>query len=116
MTHRVLFLITSDPRTDPRPAEAIRIAAGVGARATPEVTVYLHGSAIRALDEASEPLVGRANLQLAWPIVNAWNRPIRVQRGAAELANLGEPAVRFEETDTATLAQIVRESTYVLRF
>ena len=48
---KALFVITSDPRTSHRPAEAIRIAAGVGAWNKVDVSLYLHGEARRLMDD-----------------------------------------------------------------
>lgn len=47
----VLFLLGSDPRSSARPAEAIRVAAGVAAWKKVDVTVYLRGPAVLALGE-----------------------------------------------------------------
>ena len=40
MKPRVLFIVTGDPRTSPRPAEAVRIAAGVVAWKRADIAVY----------------------------------------------------------------------------
>lgn len=44
-----LFLITSDPRTSPRPAEAVRIAAGLGSWQRMRVQVYVDDAALEGL-------------------------------------------------------------------
>ena len=64
MKPRVLFLIDSDPRRSPRPAEAVSIAAGVGVWQEVAVTVCLRGPAARALDESVDDLmeIGRAHV------------------------------------------------------
>ena len=41
MKPKLLLLVTSDPRTSARPAEAVRIAAGIGAWKKADVTLYL---------------------------------------------------------------------------
>lgn len=48
---KALFVITSDPRTSPRPAEAVRIAAGVGAWKKADVNLYLYGEARRITEQ-----------------------------------------------------------------
>jgi hypothetical protein len=49
MKPSALFIIRGDPRVSHRPAEAIRIAAGVGTWKKTDITVYLHGPAVLAL-------------------------------------------------------------------
>ena len=57
MKRGVLLIIATDPRSSHRPAEAIRIAAGVGAWGRVEVTLYLHGPAVLALSDDTDALV-----------------------------------------------------------
>lgn len=116
MSPRLCILITSDPRLSPRPAEAVRIAAALCAGRRVDVTVYLHGPAIRALHECVEGLVDDENFERYWPILGEMNRPVCVQRHAPELAALNEPRLPFRETGLDELAQLLRDSTYVLRF
>jgi hypothetical protein len=57
MKRRVLFIIDSDPRTSHRPAEAVRIAAGIAVWKEVEVSLYFHGAAALALTDEAETLV-----------------------------------------------------------
>jgi sulfur relay (sulfurtransferase) DsrF/TusC family protein len=116
MNPSVLFVIASDPRTSPRPAEAIRIAAGVGTWKKTDITVYLRGAAVLALGEFTDDLVDEDNFNRYLPIVGEWDRPIYVERQAALLADLGEARLPFEEIDDARLAALAARSNYVLRF
>ncbi|HTH50204.1 MAG TPA: hypothetical protein VMB21_22005 [Candidatus Limnocylindria bacterium] len=116
MNPRVLLLVTGDPRTSARPAEAIRIAAGVGTWKKADVTLYLRGPAVLALGEWVDDLVDEDNFTRYLPIVGEFGRPIYVQRGAPELADLGETTLKFEEMDDARLSELAAQSTYVLRF
>ena len=116
MNPRALILVTGDPRTSARPAEAIRIAAGVGTWKKADVTLYLRGPAVRALGEWVDDLIDEDNFTRYLPIVGEFGRPIYVQRGAADLADLGETTLKFEEIDDAKLAELAAQSTYVLRF
>jgi hypothetical protein len=116
MNPRVLILVTEDPRTSARPAEAIRIAAGVGTWKRADVTLYLRGPAVLALGEWVDELVDEDNFTRYLPIVGEFGRPIRVQRGAAELGELGETALPFEEIDDTQLAALAADSNYVLHF
>ncbi len=116
MKTRALVIITSDPRSSPRPAEAVRIAAGVGVWEKVEVTLYLRGAALRMLDEFPDELVDGENFQRYLPLLTAKGRPVLVQRGAVSAAELGEPSVKFEEIDDAQLAARAAQCQCVLRF
>ena len=116
MKPSALFLITGDPRTSARPAEAIRIAAGVGTWKKADITVYLRGPAVLALSEYVDEFIDEDNYARYFPIVGEFGRPIYVQRGAKLLGEIGESLLIFEEIDDAQLAQLAASSNYVLRF
>lgn len=116
MNPKLLILVTSDPRTSARPAEAIRIAAGVGTWKKADVSLYLHGPAVLALGEWVDELVDEDNFTRYLPILGDWGRPVYVQAGAAELADLGAPSLAHEAVTPAGLAQLMGEATYVMRF
>jgi hypothetical protein len=112
----LLFVITSDPRTSHRPAEAIRIAAGVGVWKRADVAVYLRGPAVLALGEHTEDLMDEENYTRYLPSVRDFGRPIYVQRGAPLLASPGQTSFKIEEIDDDQLAALSANSTGVLRF
>jgi hypothetical protein len=116
MKPSALFLITGDPRQSARPAEAIRIAAGVGTWKKVDISVYLHGPAVLALSEYVDEFVDEDNFSRYFPIVGEFGRPIYVQQGASLLSDIGESTLKFEEVSDARLAQLAATSTYVLRF
>ena len=51
---RILVVIDGDPRVNPRVAEAVRMAGGVGVWDQVQVHVVLRGPATRALGERPE--------------------------------------------------------------
>jgi hypothetical protein len=112
----VLFVVRSDPRTSGRPAEAIRMAAGIGAWKKADVRVYLHGPAIRALGEWVDDLVDEDNYTRYLPILREWGKPVLVEAGAEELADLGEASVPFHPTGVADLARLCAAAASVIRF
>ncbi len=118
MKPRVLFTVTSDPRTSPRPAEAVRIAAGVGAWEKVEVTLYLHDAAVLALGETAEELVDGEHFIRYLPLLTGRARPIYVQRGAPlfDGLELGRDGVPFEPIEEKRLAELAASSQYVVRF
>ena len=116
MNSSALFIIAGDPRRSPRPAEAIRIAAGVGTWRKTTVHVYLRDPAVLALGEWPDELVDGDNFSRYLPILGEWGRPIYVQRGAPMLAHLGQPSLPFEEIDVDRLAMLAAGSGFVLCF
>src|ERR1044072_276859 len=116
MKPSALFIVTGDPRTSPKPAEAIRIAAGVGTWKKADISVYLRGPAVLALSEFTDELVDEDNFSRYFPIVGEFGRPIYVQRGAELLGEIGESPLKFEEIDDTQLVQLAADSDYVLRF
>lgn len=113
---KALVIVNSDPRTSPRPAEAIRIAAGIGAWKKVEITLVLCESAVLALREFPDELIDEDNFTRYLPIVGEWGRPVYVETGAPLLADLGETPVRYERITVAQLAQLAAASDCVLRF
>lgn len=113
---QLLFLIDSDPRESARPAEAIRVAAGLGAWKKVDITVYLRGPAIRALGEWVDELRDEDNYTRYLPLLAEGGRTLYVQAGAPELDDLGEPSQRFEPIGDARLAELAAQATAVLRF
>jgi len=116
MNRNALFIITGDPRTSPRPAEAVRIAAGVGAWKKIDVTVYLRGQTVLSLNEFTDELVDADNYARYWPIIGGWGRPIQVQQGNPWLAGVENPGLTWREISDAELAALAAGSDYVLRF
>ena len=116
MKPRVLFIVTGDPRTSPRPAEAVRIAAGVGAWKRAEISVYLRDAAVLALSESSAGLVEEENYARYWPMLTESSQTIYVQKNAAALRELGQAAAPFKEISDAQLAELAAGQTYIIRF
>ena len=113
---KVLIIVTGDPRVSPRPAEAVRIAAGVGAWKKVDITLYLRDSAVLALSEFADEFVDEDNYTRYLPIVAEFGRPIFVQKDSPQLSDLGEPALKYQEISDDELARLASVSNYVLRF
>jgi hypothetical protein len=116
MNPSALFIVTGDPRTSAKPAEAVRIAAGVGTWKKADISMYLRGPAVLALSEYVDEFMDEDNFSRYFPIVGEFGRPIYVQRGAELLGEIGESPLKFEEIDDAQLAQLAAGCNYVLHF
>ncbi len=116
MNPQVLFIVTGDPRTSAKPAEAIRIAAGVGTWKKTDITLYLRDAAVLALSEFCDEFVDEDNYTRYLPIVGEFGRPIYVQKGASLLGEIGESPLKFTEINDDELATMAAKSTYVVRF
>jgi hypothetical protein len=116
MKPRALIIVTSDPRTSARPAEAVRIAAGVGTWQKVETTLYLRDTAVLALSESAEDLVDGESYVRYLPLVAESGRNLYAQAGAAALDDLGEARLMFTPIDDGQLADLIANSTNVLRF
>ena len=112
----LLFILASDPRATARPAEAIRVAAGLGAWKKTDITVYLRGPAILALGEWVDELRDEDNYTRYLPLLAEGGQPIYAQAGAGELAELGEPKQPFVPINDEQLAELAARATSVLRF
>jgi hypothetical protein len=113
---RVLFIVTSDPRVSARPAEAVRIAAGVGAWKSLEAVLYLRGPAVLMLGESAEELMDGDNFVRYLPLAAEAGRRLCVQRGSPVLADAREAGVSFETLDDDELARLTADSQCVVRF
>ena len=116
MKRRVLFIVDSDPRTSPKPAEAVRIAAGVGVWEKAEITLYLRGAAVLALGEFAEDLIDGENFTRYLPVVAESEQTILAQAGTPPLKELGEARVKYKPIDDAELARIATASHATVRF
>ena len=116
MKPRVLIVVESDPRTSGRPAEAIRVAAGIGTWRKVEILLHLRGPAILSLAQYSDEWIDEDNFGRYLPILQDLGRPVLVQQGARELAELGEPLIAFEEISDARWAELAAASHCVFRF
>ena len=113
---KVLFIISEDPRRSARPAEAIRIAAGVGTWKKVEIAVYLRDAAVLALSEYADEFIDEDNYTRYFPIIGEWGGPIYVQQDAPFLRDLGDSPLKYQEISDEQLARVAAESEYVVNF
>ena len=116
MPPRVLILIDSDPCRDGRAAEAVRIAAGMGAWHKLELTVYLHGPAVRLLGMDNQDLPDGDHYHEYLPVLREMGHQLRVDADAQLPRDLAEEARAFSPLDAAGLARLAATCSHVLRF
>ncbi|HEX3718216.1 MAG TPA: hypothetical protein VH595_09620 [Verrucomicrobiae bacterium] len=116
MNTTALFIIDTDPRASGRPAEAVRIAAGIAVWKKIDVALYLRAAAILILAEFTDDLVDEENYTRYLPILGEFPRPIYVQKGASTLSQLGQSVLLFQEISDAELALMAAKNSCILRF
>lgn len=116
MLPRVLFIITSDPRRSGKPAEAIRIAAGVSAWKKSNMSVYFRDTAILALSEDTTDFVNEDNYSRYLPMLAENNCPVYVEEYSDSFKDLGVPSIKAKTMNDADLAKLAAKQNYVLRF
>lgn len=114
-TPKVLLVVDSDPRTSARPAEALRLAAGLGAWRNVELQVYFTGDALLAFDESVE-VCDAEIIRRCLPLLTETDRPLLVPPGGKPFVQRAAAAIFCRELDDAALATIAAESHCVLRF
>jgi len=113
---KTLVIIETDPRTSLRPAEAIRIAAGIGVWKKTDVTLLLRGPvAGYCLQEYADDLIDEDNFTRYLPLVAESPRPIYLEDSFADTAALAGSAWKYEIISPARTADLVRSNDYLIR-
>jgi hypothetical protein len=115
MNPRALFLVTSDPRTSGRPAEAVRIAAGVAAWEKVEVNIYFYSAAVLALGEFPDELIDGDIYGQYLPVLAHSGGKLFAQDSAALTAS-EKTIAGVQVLNDSELADLTATSQYVLRF
>ena len=111
-----LVIIETDPRTSPRPAEGIRIAAGIGVWKKTDVTLLLRGPvAGYSLQEYADELVDEDNFSRYLPLVAESPRPIYLEDSFTDMAALDGSPWKYEVIPAAKTAELVRTHDYLIR-
>jgi hypothetical protein len=116
MKPHLLLIIDSDPRKYPRAAEAVRIAAGLGAWGGFALTLYLHGPALTLLGLEGEQMLDGDSYPQYLPVLRQMGHALRGEAGGSWPASLSEYGEGFSPMDMAEFRQLVSNSAWVLRF
>ena len=115
MLPKTLVMVESDPRTTPRAAEGIRIAAGIGAWKKTDVTLLLRGPAGYSLQEYADELIDEDNFVRYLPIVAEGPRPIYLEDSFKDIPALEGSAFRYEMVSPTQVAELIRSHDYLIR-
>lgn len=116
MPPKVLVLVESDPRTSPRPAEAVRMTAGVNTWRRVEILLYLRGPAIRLVADVTGQLMEEEGLRRYLSLLAELGQAILVQADAPELKELENPLVALCPVNDEELARLASTCAVTLRF
>ena len=114
MKRTVLILVSADPRKSGRPAEAVRVAAGLSVHERLAVTLCLCHEAVRILGDEQGELFDGDDVKEYLAVLQAsgaWLLALRNRHNSVP-----ESKVRGEEVSAAQLNNLVNASERVLRF
>ena len=103
---KIIFLIRSDPSESHRPAEAIRIAAGLGT-GNNSIKIILSGEAVRVLSPDEEDLEDMDIIEKFLPIIKDWEIPLYVDRDSSAGIDLKKSPYAFRTVDNEAVAEIL---------
>lgn len=112
---RTLVTISEDPRESHRPAEAIRIAAGIGGWKKTDVDILLWGSATHLLSPYADEYVDGDNYRHYLPIIREWKKPIFLAPGSEE-GDWNDADIMIERCDTAKVEALKNRATFFIPF
>ncbi len=113
---RTLVIIETDPRSSARPAEAIRIAAGIGAWKKTDVTLLFRGPvAGYSLQEYADELIDEDNFTRYLPLVVESPRPIYLENSFTDLKALEGSPWKYEVISSARTAELLVANDYLIR-
>lgn len=113
---RTLVTITEDPRESHRPAEAVRIAAGIGGWNKTEVDVLLLGPASLVLSPWADEFVDGENYDHYLPILREWKRPVFLAPDAERFEEMAEATLPSEALNAAGLTALRARATHLIPF
>lgn len=116
MKASALFIISTDPRTSHRPAEAVRIAAGIAPWQRVRVQVCFRGPAVLALDTGAGEWPNGETFLRYLPALALEPRTLWALEESPALAEVREPIIPFERLNGPQLAALAAGCQYVLNF
>jgi len=116
MKRSILIIVCGDPRINARPAEAVRIAAGLSANGRLNVTLCLRGASMLALAGDSEDFVDGDHFTRYLPVVAEGGRIVTAPSSSDEPIIPDPPVVPTRNLTREALQDLVASSDRTLRF
>ena len=113
---KVLIIIDADPRTNPRAAEAVRLAGGVCVWEQVEVSVVLHHAAAHALGEAAADMPEGKIYKQFLPMVREKGGRVYVMPDEKTMEALDAEVILKNHLKEPALAELAAEAAMVIRF
>lgn len=113
---KVLLIIDADPRTNPRAAEAVRLAGGVCVWEQVEISVVLYHAAARALGEAATDLPEGKMYKQFLPMIREKGGHVYVMPDDQTMEVLGTEVILKNNLKEPALAELAAEAEMVIRF
>ncbi len=110
----MLIIIASDPRTSHRPAEAVRVAAGLAALGQQRISVCFCETAALILSQAPTGFVDGSVLREHLPLLAQEAQGIYAETGDPILE--GTEQIPYQRIGLTELAALARDASGVLRF
>lgn len=117
MVRNLLIRVESDPRTSARPAEAVRIGAGVGAWNKVKVHFLFEGPAVLCLDEFADELKEGELFTQYLPSLARHGGRLVVDKTNPVLKQI-KPTLhsQFETVSGQEIDRLQRDADHVMRF
>ncbi len=110
----MLIVIATDPRTSHRPAEAVRVAAGLASLGSiPIETCFCEASAL-ILSQSSESFIDGEILRQNLPLLAKHAKAIYAESGDPFLE--GTPQIEYQRIGLTDLAELASKQPQVIRF
>ena len=110
----MLIIIATDPRESHRPAEAVRVAAGLAALGSLPIEVCFCQSATLLLGKTSFRFVDEEILKQHLPLLSKYARRIMAESGDPFLSQ--EAQVPYERIGLTELSALAAQHEQVIRF
>ncbi len=112
----MLILIESDPRTSPRPAEAIRVAGGIGVWQQVKVNVVLRHVASHACTGSVAELADGSLFKQFIPMVRESGGEVYMQADDETMQTIDGDTLMKRNIKDSQLIELTAEADYLLRF
>ena len=113
---KVIIIIDADPRTNPRTAEAVRLAGGVCVWEQVEVSVVLYHAAAHALGEAAADMPEGKIYKQFLPMISEKGGHVYVMPDDQTMEALDTEVILKTHLKEPALAELSAEAAMVIRF